>query len=95
MNRYGGPKKQEKEVACERPYNVLRRCGFDAEASAVNIDSARKSETEGPQEADQEQIGEHGRARQTPTAQDECPRIASRQGSTIATTIYKRPGRIW
>jgi len=71
MNRYGGPKKQEKEVECERPYNVLRRCGFDAEASAVYIDSTRNSGTKRPQEGEQEQIGEDGGARQTPTAQDE------------------------
>jgi hypothetical protein len=50
---------------------VLRRCGFDAEASAVNIDSTRNSGTKRPQEDNQEQIGEDGGARQTPTAQDE------------------------
>jgi hypothetical protein len=50
--------------------SVLRRCGFDAEASAVDVDSTRNSKRERPQEGNQKQIGQDGGAGQTPTAQD-------------------------
>jgi len=64
-----------------------------AEASAVNIDSARNGAGEGPQKDDQKQIGEGRGARQPPTAQDECAEDRFEPGEHYGYNIYQTVGK--
>ncbi len=93
LDHYGCAEQQENQVPREIPYGVSRSGALGAEASAVDIDSARNGAGEGPPKNDQEQIGKGRGARQPPTAQDECAQDCFEAGEHYGDDIDKRVGK--